>query len=158
MKSNISEHITYNEATVSDTSKRLSIVNDPNETQLLRMQNVANNIFEPLRKHFDTPINISSFFRSETLNKTIGGVKTSEHLLGQAMDIDADTYGKITNRQIFDYIRSNLNFNQLIDEGIGTDGNGGWVHCSYLSDTENKNEILQLKIKDGVKHYEIYKV
>lgn len=142
---NISAHVSYLEATHSDMAKRLSIDNIPNVEQLENIKILAEKVFEPIREHFNVPIYISSFFRSKELNKKLKGAKNSQHMLGEAMDIDADMYGKITNKQIFDYIRLNLNFDQLIAEGlIEGSTNPSWIHCSY-SENKNRSEILLME-------------
>lgn len=149
----ISEHITYKEATRSDVAKRMGMDNDPDEMQLNKMRLVANKVFEPLRKHFNVPIFISSFFRSRLLNMAIGGSNTSEHLAlkGSAIDLDAHLFGGVTNKQLFEYIKNNLDFNQLIWE-FGTDQEPDWVHVSY-SEGANKKEILKATSINGVKRY-----
>ena len=151
MKDNISKHITYDEATVSSKAKELKINNDPNSKQLVNMKLLAENIFEKVREHFDTPIYISSFFRSSKLNTKIKGSSTSQHCanVGAAMDIDADVYKGVTNSEIFNYILENLNFDQLIWE-FGDDENPAWVHVSYVSDLLNRKEVLKAyKDKDN---------
>ena len=144
MKDNISEHITYDEATASSKAKELKINNDPNSKQLANMKLLAENIFEKVREHFDTPIYISSFFRSSKLNTKIKGSSTSQHCanVGAAMDIDADVYKGVSNSEIFNYILENLNFDQLIWE-FGNDENPDWVHVSYVSDILNRKEVLK---------------
>ena len=144
MKDNISKHITYDEATVSSKAKELKINNDPNSKQLVNMKLLAENIFEKVREHFDTPIYISSFFRSSKLNTKLKGSSTSQHCanVGAAMDIDADVYKGVTNSDIFNYILENLNFDQLIWE-FGNNENPGWVHVSYVSDILNRKEVLK---------------
>ena len=144
MKDNISKHITYEEATVSNKAKELKINNDPNSKQLANMKLLAENIFEKVREHFDTPIYISSFFRSSKLNTKIKGSSTSQHCanVGAAMDIDADVYKGVSNSEIFNYILENLNFDQLIWE-FGNDENPDWVHVSYVSDILNRKEVLK---------------
>ena len=144
MKDNISKHITYDEATVSSKAKELKINNDPNSKQLINMKLLAENIFEKVREHFDTPIYISSFFRSSKLNTKLKGSSTSQHCanVGAAMDIDADVYKGVTNSEIFNYILNNLNFDQLIWE-FGNDENPDWVHVSYVSDILNRKEVLK---------------
>jgi hypothetical protein len=139
---NISKHIAYNEATYSDTAKRNGISNIPTTEQLSRMKLVAEKVFEPLREHFNVPIHVSSMFRSEALNKAIGGAKTSQHMAlnGAAIDLDADKYGRITNVDIFEYIKDNLEFDQLIIEDV-IKGHAGWVHVSY-KEFDNRNQIL----------------
>ena len=151
MKDNISKHITYDEATVSSKAKELKIDNDPNSKQLTNMKLLAENIFEKVREHFDTPIYISSFFRSSKLNTKLKGSSTSQHCanVGAAMDIDADVYKGVTNTEIFNYILENLNFDQLIWE-FGNDENPDWVHVSYVSDVLNRKEVLKAyKDKDN---------
>ena len=151
MKDNISKHITYDEATVSSKAKELKINNDPNSKQLTNMKLLAENIFEKVREHFDTPIYISSFFRSSKLNTKLKGSSTSQHCanVGAAMDIDADVYKGVTNSDIFNYILENLNFDQLIWE-FGNDENPDWVHVSYVSDILNRKEVLKAyKDKDN---------
>ena len=118
------------------------------------MVHVAENVFQPVREHFDTPIYVSSFFRSEALNKAIKGSSSSTHMKGEAMDLDADVYGKVTNAQIFHYIKDNLEFDQLIWE-FGTDKNPDWVHVS-LSKGTNRKQILVAKRVDGKTVYEFY--
>lgn len=151
MKDNISKHITYDEATVSSKAKELKINNDPNSKQLINMKLLTENIFEKVREHFDTPIYISSFFRSSKLNTKLKGSSTSQHCanVGAAMDIDADVYKGVTNSEIFNYILENLNFDQLIWE-FGNDENPDWVHVSYVSDLLNRKEVLKAyKDKDN---------
>ena len=151
MKDNISKHITYDEATVSSKAKELKINNDPDSKQLINMKLLAENIFEKVREHFDTPIYISSFFRSSKLNTKLKGSSTSQHCanVGAAMDIDADVYKGVTNSEIFNYILENLNFDQLIWE-FGNDENPDWVHVSYVSDVLNRKEVLKAyKDKDN---------
>jgi hypothetical protein len=152
---NINSYISYTEATYSDVAKRNNIKNEPTAEQLVKMKLLAEKVFEPLREHFGVSIFISSFFRSAELNKKLKGAKNSQHMLGEAMDIDGDIYGGVTNKQIFDYIKDNLDFDQLILENVSTDGTGGWVHCSY-KEFGNRGEILIMTIKNGKNCYEKY--
>lgn len=154
MKGNISDHISYKEATYSPTAKAKGIDNTPSDDVINRMKLVAENIFEPVRLHFDSPIYISSFFRCAKLNVAIGGSKTSAHVTGEALDMDGDVYDSPSNKQIFEYIRDNLKFDQLIIEGI-TGGKMAWVHCSCKA-TGNRNQILFMYISKGKTVYEPY--
>lgn len=148
---NISEHISYAEATNSYTAKKEGINNTPNQEELKAMKFLAENIFEPLRKYFGVPIHIPSFFRSSELNIKIGGAKNSQHTKGEAVDFDADRYGQITNKQIFNYIKDNLEFDQLIYE-FGNDTNPDWVHVS-CKDSDNRKQILRAIKKNGMIKY-----
>jgi len=112
---NISSNISYKEGVSSNTATRKGIYNNPTPEQLKAMVNLANKVFQPLRKAMgDKPIIINSFFRSEKLNRFIGGSRTSQHCKGEAMDLDA--LGECTNKQLFFYIKNNLDFDQLIWE------------------------------------------
>ena len=138
---NISEHISYREGTFSVTAKRLGIENETDEKQLENMRLLAEKIFEPLRKYVGKPIKINSFFRSPDLNKAIGGSSKSQHCKGQAIDID-DTYGNMKNYGMYNFIKENLDFDQMIWE-FGDDENPDWVHVSYVSEEENRNRCLK---------------
>tara|TARA_R100000234_G_scaffold9540_1_gene5644 strand:- start:1434 stop:1895 length:462 start_codon:yes stop_codon:yes gene_type:complete len=138
---NISEHISYREGTFSVTAKRLGIENEPDEKQLENMRLLAEKIFEPLRQYVGKPVKINSFFRSPDLNKAIGGSSKSQHCKGQAIDID-DTYGNMKNYGMYNFIKENLDFDQMIWE-FGDDENPDWVHVSYVSEEENRNRCLK---------------
>jgi len=135
---NISKYITYLEATTSQTATRKGIVNIPGDKELINMQLVGIRVFDVIRKHFKTPLRVSSLYRSLLLNNSIGGSKTSQHVKGQAIDIQGT--GKVTNKMIFDYIKENLDFDQLINEY-----NYSWVHVSYVSKEKNRKQILNIK-------------
>ena len=138
---NISEHISYREGTFSVTAKRLGLENEPDEKQLENMRLLAEKIFEPLREYVGKPIKINSFFRSPELNRAIGGSSKSQHCKGQAIDID-DTYGNMKNYGMYNFIKENLDFDQMIWE-FGDDENPDWVHVSYVSEEENRNRCLK---------------
>lgn len=141
----ISEHVTFEEAFKSDTAIRKKINNVPTDREIImNMQHVAKNVFEPIRKHFNIPIGITSFYRCEALNKAIGGSKTSQHVLGEAIDIDADIYGGITNAEIYEWVKNNLNFDQLIWE-YGNDKQPSWVHISLKRKGPNRKQVLKIK-------------
>ena len=125
----------------SRTATRLGLSNSPNEEHIKNMQALAENIFQPLRDYFGVPIHISSGYRSEALNKAIGGSKSSQHCKGEAMDIDRDGYSQPDNAQIFEYIKNNLDFDQMIWE-FGTQKNPEWVHVSHKRDGKNRAELL----------------
>ena len=150
---NISEHVSYREATHSATATRKDLDNTPNEEQIKNMKVVAEKLFEPLRRWVGGPIKINSFFRGLPLNTAIGGEKYSQHMKGQAMDID-DTFGHATNAQMYNFIKENLDFDQMIWE-FGTDENPNWVHISYVSKEENRNRCLLAYKKNGRSKYKV---
>lgn len=146
----ISKHITLKEALRSATAIRRGIDNTPNAEQIKAMKMIAKNIFEPLRLNFQQPIRVNSFFRSEALNKRIGGSKTSQHCKGEAIDIEG--LNGINNAQLFNYIREHLDFDQLIWE-FGTNKEPDWVHVSYVSKKENRNKVLKATRVNGKSKY-----
>ena len=137
----ISKHVSYREGVRSTTALRLGLNNDPSDAHLQNMKLLSEKIFEPLRMHVGGPIRINSFYRGPELNKAIGGSRKSQHCHGQAMDID-DTYGHMSNADMFAWIRENLDFDQMIWE-FGTDENPDWVHVSYVNPGENRNRCLK---------------
>jgi hypothetical protein len=147
----ISDHISYKEATRSVTALRLGIDNTPNEYQLQNMEIIAKKVFEPLREAVNAPIKINSFFRSEKLNKAIGGSTKSQHCQGRAIDID-DVYGSVSNAYMFYYIKDNLDFDQLIWE-FGSDANPDWVHVSYVDEDSNRKRCLKAIRENGKTKY-----
>ena len=136
----ISKHISYKEGVYSTTATRRGIDNTPNDDQLDCMETLAEEVFEPLRDYVGGPIKINSFFRCPELNTAIGGSTTSQHCKCQAIDID-DTYGKMTNAEMYHWIKDNLDFDQMIWE-FGDDDNPAWIHVSYVSEDENRNRCL----------------
>ena len=105
----LSEHLDLSEVTRSDMAKRKGVSNMPTPEHIENFKILAENIFEPIRKHFGVPIMISSGYRSKELNKAIGGASTSQHLLGQALDLDMDgTPNGVTNKMVFDFIKNIL--------------------------------------------------
>lgn len=133
---NISDHITYVEAVNSETAERLGIDNIPSGQAMEAMKNIAEKVFEPLRKGLGgKPIRISSFYRSGYLNEQIGGSSRSQHCKGEAMDIKCGAKG-------FHYIKDNLEFDQLIWE-YGDDNEPAWVHVSLKIRGTNRKQVLK---------------
>jgi len=152
----ISKHISYKEATFSQTATRKDIDNTPSEEVLERMRTVAENVFEPLRAYVGGPIKINSFYRSIMLNTAIGGSKSSQHTRGEAIDID-DTLGCMSNKDMFTFIKDELDFDQLIWE-FGDDENPAWVHVSYVSPENNRRRILKASKVNGKTTYNVMNI
>lgn len=133
----ISNHISYKEATFSRTALVKAINNSPNEVQLINMHLVAELVFEPLREWYGKPIKINSFFRCERLNSAVGGAKNSDHKFGRAIDMTARS--KEENKKLFDWIKDNLDFDQVINEH-----DFSWIHVSY-NKNKNRKQVLVIK-------------
>jgi zinc D-Ala-D-Ala carboxypeptidase len=144
----LSKNLSLAEVTKSATAKRRLIANEPTEEHIENLKALAENIFQPIREEFMCPIFVSSGYRSEALNEAIGGSKTSQHSKGEALDLDADVYGVITNADIFHYIEDRLDYDQLIWE-FGTEENPDWVHVSFKKDGGNRREKLRAEKANG---------
>lgn len=137
---NISEHITLREATFSATGTRLGIKNEPNQDTIWKMKAVAERCFEPARKWRNKPIAVNSFFRCPELNKAVKGSSTSQHMKGEAIDMDAGT--NADNKKLYEWCKANLVYDQLIWE-YGDEAGPDWVHISF-SAAGNRNETFKI--------------
>jgi len=146
----ISKHLTLEELCHSETAIKLGIVNVPNQLQTENLKTLALKVFEPVREHFGVPIHISSGYRIMNLNQAIKGSITSQHCKGEAIDIDMKG-DKVTNAQIFHWIKDNLKYDQLIWE-FGDKKNPDWIHVSYTK--ENRQQTLRAVKLNGKTHYE----
>ena len=143
----LSENLTLAEVVKSATAIKHGIDNTPTQEHLESLRLVAERIFQPCREHFGKPLAVTSGYRSKELNALIGGSSRSQHSFGEALDIDADVFGGVTNAEVFHYIKDNLDFDQLIWE-FGSDKEPAWVHVSHT--TVNRGEVL-VAYKEGRK-------
>lgn len=154
---NISEHITYDEATHSQTATYKGLDNTPPAAILAKMKITAEKVFEPLRaevsriRGVDSPITISSFYRAPLVNKAVGGAENSQHCKGEAIDLIVN-YPDFNKKNLFLLVKEKFAFDQLIFEG-GTPDNPAWVHVSYSDN--NRHEILQMVIENGEPTYKV---
>ena len=157
MATMISAHLSLEECIKSTTASRLGINNMPPQSVINTLKIAAEKVFEPVRLHFGVPIFVSSAYRSPELNKAIGGSSTSQHMHGEAFDLDMDGKStKVTNAVIFNYIKDNLVFDQLIWE-FGNDTNPDWVHVSYETTGAQRKQILKAKRVNGKTSYVAWK-
>lgn len=157
----LSKHLSLKEATYSATAIKNGLNNKPNIGQLEVLKALAVTIFEPCRKFCGGPLKVTSGFRGPQLNSLIGGSLTSDHCVNDhntaALDLDCDVYKNSTNADLFNYIKDNLDFKQLIWE-FGNDEQPNWVHVSWSTNAHfNKREILIAKRINGRTVYEHYK-
>ena len=119
----------------SDKAKKLGIDNTPTEKAVENMTRLINIVLDHLREAYGEAITVNSGYRSPALNKAVGGAKNSQHMTGEAADITVGT--KEGNKWLFDYIKDNLPYDQLIDEY-----DYSWVHVSLDADMCNRREII----------------
>ena len=161
----LSNHLSVKEATYSATAIKHGINNEPNIAQLEVLKAMALKVFEPCRKFVGGPLRVSSGFRSLALNERIGGSLSSDHMINDektaAFDLDCDTYKNGNNAELFHYIRTKLDFDQLIWE-FGGDVYEEGTHllgarCRSTDSRLNKGEVLLAKRVNGRTVYEYYK-
>lgn len=153
----ISKHLALAELTRSESAKRKGITNMPTAEHIENMKVLAEKVFEPIREYFGCPIHISSGYRSRELNYAIGGSSTSQHSSGEAIDIDMDgSASGVTNKDVFNYIKDNLVWDQLIWE-FGNSNNPDWVHVSYSAKGKQRKQMLLATKSGGKTVYSPYK-
>lgn len=127
------KHFTISELSVT----KQKLPNIPDKVAESNLIKLVENVLDPLRELYGKPIKINSGYRSQKVNAAIGGAKNSEHMTGCAADITAGN--KTENCILFQLIRDNFKFRQVIDEKDYT-----WVHVSY-NEKDNKKQVLHLK-------------
>ena len=138
--------------TRSQTATRYNINNTPTNQQKFYLENLHKGIVVPIMKHFGKEnIVISSGFRCPELNRKIGSSDKSQHVRGQAVDIEVKG---ISNKVLFKWIANNLVYDQLILEFFNPkEPQSGWCHVSFLPIAHgflNRKELLKAtKQKDG---------
>lgn len=150
----LTAHFTLAEFTRSESAKRHGVSNNPTPEHLQNIKVLCEKVLEPIRAKYG-PINISSGYRSKVLNHYIGGSLSSQHCEGKAADIDMDGMDSASNKEIFDYIKDNLDFDQLIFE-FGTKDAPDWVHVSY-NGIKNRKQVLRALKVNGKTAYAPYK-
>ena len=139
----IGKYISLAQATKSDTAKRLGLSNEPTPQHLLAMQSVGEHIFDKVKEH-EASAYVSSMYRSKEVNSHVPGASTtSQHLLGEAVDIDSPE----ANLQIFNFVKDYLVFDQLILEWPDKNGFPSWVHVSYVDHPKKNRGQILVKLK-----------
>lgn len=128
------KHFSLEEMTKTSTG----IQNIPDEEQICRMRVLCEKVLQPLRDWYNKPIIVTSGFRSYKVNKKVGGVASSQHTFGEAVDITGGN--KEVNKLLYDYIKENLEFDQLINEY-----NYSWIHVSFTTRRPNRKQELTIK-------------
>lgn len=153
----LSKNLWLSEVIKSNTAARKGIDNMPTDEHLENLKYLAEKVFQPLREHAGCPIYINSGYRSKELNKAVGGSKSSFHCHGCAIDIDNDNKNtSFDNKQIFEYIKNNLDFTELIYE-FGDDNKPDWVHVAIKKGREKEKKIIRAYRINGKTKYKPFK-
>ena len=157
----LSEHFTLKEMLVSSKAanhKPEPIPNIPLKCHITALQNLVDRTLEPLREHLGLPIQVNSGYRCEMVNKLVGGMRTSQHLKGEAADITiprrsrpfAHSTDEQAARLIYSYAKQYADYDQLILEHY-TASNGRevwWLHISCRIDyRRNRHQVINDLIK-----------
>ena len=151
----LSNNLSLAEVIKSGTAKRLGINNEPTIEHMENLKALALNIFQPLRDNFKIPIAVTSGYRSEDLNKAIGGSLKSQHCKGEAADIESY---ELSNADLFSHIvEGDYTYDQIILE-FYTPGDpwSGWVHISSKRNPSQNRMQKLIAIKEKGKT--VYKV
>ena len=139
----LTKHFSLAELTKSQTAARRGIDNTPSEEHIENLKSLATYVLEPLRKEIGDPIFVNSGYRCEELNTAIGGSKTSQHMKGEAADIECFSVGNFEMAKI---LARDFSFDQLILECWRPEDNrldSGWVHVSFKKEIDrNRNQVL----------------
>ena len=147
----LSDNFSLYEFTKSQTAIRHNIDNTPTEKQIFNLRNLCVHVLQPVRNNFLQPVIISSGFRCAELNIKIGGSIKSQHVQGQAADIEVVG---VDNSHLSDFINDNLKFDQLILEFYdGVDPHSGWVHVSYSTENNRLKYMEAYKNEEGKTKY-----
>ncbi len=147
----LSKNFSLKELTQSQTALKNNIDNEPNGSQIYNLKLLCSNILQPLRDYYESPVKITSGYRSKTLCELIKSSSTSQHCANNGAAADFEIPG-IDNKNVGSHIKNNFNFDQLILEYYDeSDINSGWIHCSYKSGGGRKESLT--KDKTGYKQW-----
>jgi uncharacterized protein (UPF0264 family) len=134
------KYFTISELTASATAKRLGINNFATQTVRDALTALVDKVLDPVREMWGAPIVVNSGYRCPALNKAVGGAAISQHVVGEAADIEAVSKSKEDNKRLFEIIRtSSLPFDQLINEY-----DYSWVHVSHCRNRTNRRQVLAI--------------
>ena len=142
----LSNSFSLSEMLKSNTANRRGIEEQykPSKEVIDNLTRLCRKVLQPIRDSLEMPVRVTSGYRCEKLNKAIGGSSKSQHVKGEAADIELWIGGQEKNAILLDEIinllfRGEIEFDQLIIEYPVNDV-PKWIHISYSE--HNKNQIL----------------
>ena len=154
----ISKNFTLLELTKSNTATRLGISNTPDKEGIHKLRLLATELLQPLRNAVG-PLRVTSGYRSESLNKAIGGSNNSQHTKCEAVDLQFVKRGKMDNMKIFNAIINHaLEFDQCILEFGGATAdkdsdNPDWIHLSWKIKGNRRQILVAYKDENNITKY-----
>ncbi len=137
----LSRNFRLSEFMASAAAKRNGIYNIAQWEDIERLRALCVNVCQPVRDALGFPIFISSGFRCKQLNDIVGGVPNSQHLDGSAADLYVADEAE--RHKIFEFIKANLTFDQVIREHRASNPNNWWIHVSYVSGGRNRRQVIE---------------
>ena len=149
----LTANFSLDELIKSQVAERKGINNNPSPVQIENLKALAVNILQPIRSQFDKPLIISSGFRCAQLCLEIGSSINSEHCAdNKSAAADFEIPG-VDNKELAEWIKSNLEYNQLILEFYREgEPSSGWVHCSYSTDLNKKQSLIAYRQDNKVQY------
>ncbi len=142
MEMKLTEHFTLEEMCRSETARRQGLPNVPQECHVRKLQNLCRQVLEPTRHHFGVPLRVTSGYRCEAVNRMVGGVPNSQHRQGEAADFVPLKPDGPTLREIWEWMRVNVQYDQLILEHVK---GKRWIHVSCRLDlTKNRRQAFEI--------------
>jgi len=148
----LTDHFSLAEFTRSATATQKGIDNTPSDTVIVNLLCLCQNVLEPLREWYGKPITIGSGYRCKNLNTAVGGVSNSQHMTGEAADLQITCVSKNTPtaynaelRKLFNFIKSSLPHDQVIMERNSPSSPTFWIHVSCKRDvSKNRKQVIEL--------------
>lgn len=150
----LSQHFKLSEFTHSDTANRRGIDNTPSLDVVSNLQYLCIHGLEPLREYAnqirtegsgERGISISSGYRCKALNAAVGGAAQSNHLYGCAADIKLPD--NATGMRWFEWMRTNLQYDELIVERVAATSATFWIHLAIRQDQPNRMRVVKDMVK-----------
>ena len=148
----LTENFNLRELTKSQVAERNGIPNNPSSDHIDALKKLCESVLQPIRNHYDSPVIISSGYRSGELCVRIGSKITSQHALGQAADLEVIG---VDNKELGTWIKNNIDYDQLILEFYKgpSEPTSGWIHVSYVGKENRKSTLIAYKDAEGKTQY-----
>ena len=137
------KNFSYEELIASSTADKLGLDNTPNAAEKEKLKKLAIEILQPIRDALGKPIKVNSAFRSEKVNKAVGGVPSSQHRLGEAADLTLGSKEK--NKELFELISKMIKDKKLTVGQLINEYGYSWIHVSLPRKGKANNQIFSIK-------------
>ena len=142
----LTKNFSFEEMCSSNAAARNGLKNRPKTqeeeaTVKANLKALCTEVLQPLRNHLKRKVMVSSGYRPEEVNKLVGGVQKSQHLVGEAADLRVDSTEHLL--KMMHFIMDETDFDQLIWEK--SKSGRQWVHVSYKREGVNRHQVLNAK-------------